>query len=93
MGFAIPKTFFSSFTSGYFFISYSEGAAGTLNGKGYGNAGGSEEFGLISGQGNINTAQLSNVTPVRESATSVPEPSAALLGSLSLLGLLRRRRR
>lgn len=89
MGFAIPSSVFSNFTSGYFYIYYSEGSAGVLNGNDYGNAGGFEEFGLISGQGNINTSLMTDVTPV---TIPVPEPSTAVLGGLGVLALLRRRR-
>lgn len=99
LAFAVPASLFQSLT-GYLFIYYREGVVGTsLNdGRDYGNAGGFEEFGLISGLGNIDLTDVPNVgpNPPDPGQPEVPEAgtgAAAVMVGLAGLAAARRFRR
>ncbi len=66
-----------------FTITFNTGSAGTFNGT--------LDFAGLSQQSGLMDASLSNIN-IAFTGTTIPEPTAALLGSLGMLLLLRRRR-
>lgn len=93
---AVPGSNFNQ-TDGFYYVFAEMGLEGDLSTRDYGNKGGFEEIGLMTGFTNLNTTALRTVTPQTETQVvqqiqNIPEPSAVLSVVLAgLLGLRRRR--
>lgn len=93
---AVPSSNFNQ-TDGFYYVFAEMGLEGDLSTRDYGNKGGFEEIGLMTGFTNLNTTALRTVTPQTETQVvqqiqNIPEPSAVLSVVLAgLLGLRRRR--
>lgn len=93
---AVPGSNFTQ-TSGFYYVFAEMGLEGDLSTRDYGNKGGFEEIGLMTGFTDLNTTALRTVAPQNETQVvqqiqGVPEPSAVLSVVLAgLLGLRRRR--
>ena len=95
MAFVLPSSLFSQ-GGGFYYLYVMVGSEGALATRDYGNAGGFEEVGLLSGLGNINTTAIPTVTPqseiqVTNQILAVPEVgSMGLMALTGVLALLRR---
>lgn len=93
---AVARSYFTQ-TNGFYYIYAEVGAEGVIDTRDYGNKGGFEEIGLITGLTNLDTSSLrtvapQNLTQVVQTFQGVPEPSAILSVVLAgLMGLRRRR--